>query len=295
MATTKAAFRLRCARRAGLVSTLLTTSAGDAGGNTFVMAGLLDIFPVALTELWVFEPTSGEQRRIVNYDPPEGIAFVNRPFSAQVGSAATLYLFRRFAPADYDEALRTAVEDVYPYLSQIIVDTSVETVANQYEYTIPSTIVDLERMMGGKVEMEADTGNATSPYLELRLWDTRRVITTASSTYTLGIDPRELTATRTLRITGLGMLAYPSTDATNIPLDAPQINLLTEATLYNLYAQAQGAPQGDTAKAAEREMYYRALYDSHKDVWGITLEPTDLKPAVSGMSIDLPLAYNSTP
>lgn len=282
------------ARRVGLVTDITTTSAGDTNGNTFVSTELLDRFPTSLSELWVYEPGNAEARRVVHYDEPEGIAFVNRPFSAQVGGGTQLYIFRRFSPDEFDEALRIAVEECYPYLSQVIVDTSLTTAADTYEYTVPSSIHDLERMYGGKVEIEANTGDADYPYLELRHWDTRRVYG-ASPSYKLLIHPSELMPGRTLRVFGLAPLTYPATDATTIPLDPPQINLLAYLTLANLYAIQQGAPAGDSNASAGLEAKFRAMYEQKRDEWGITLDPTDLRPPTGGVQRDLPIAYNADP
>jgi len=290
MSTTKAAFRLATAQRVGLVSTFTTTSAGDSGGNTFIALGLQDVFPDELTDMWVMD-INGVERVIVNYDVAEGIAFVNRPFSAQVASGVTLYIYRRFAPSDFDNALRLALDDVYPYLAQLLVDTSVETVAGTYEYTVPTTIRDLERMMGGLVEIEVNTVEATYPYRELRMWDTRR----STTAYTLTLNPREFVAERTLRITGLAPLPFPSTEATAMLLDSPQTTLLQYATLYNLYSTAQGAPKGDKTAAAQMEAKYRALYDQNKDVWGLILRASDLKSNDTGTSDGMPFAYYATP
>lgn len=295
MATTKAAIRLRAARRLGLVDTITTTSAGHADGHTFVATGLLDNFPTSLSEMWVYDPDQEESRRIINYDEPEGIAFVNRPFTAQINSADTLYIFRRFSPAAFDQALEQAVEDVYPYLFQRIVDTSLTTAAETYEYTIPASIRDLERMLGGKVEMQVRTDDADYPYVPLRMWETREAVTTASSSYTLVIHPDELVAGRTLRLRGIAPLAYPAGEADTVPVDAPQVNLLVFMVIANLYATTYGAPEGDSNRASGIEGRYRTLFETMRDQWGMTLDPEDIRPPIDGFDRDLPLAYNSTP
>lgn len=292
MSTTKANFRLSVARRLGVVKSITTSSDGDASGNTFVAVGLLDNFPTDLAEIWVYDPTQLEARRIVNYDEPEGICLVNRPFSAQVASGATLYIFRRFSPENYDDALRQAVEDCYPYLAQKVVDTSLTTVANQYDYTIPATIKSMERMDGATVEIEVTPGK---PYVELRLWDTRTVLTTSTQSYTLVLNPHEFLAGKTLRLTGLAPLAYPAADSDSLPIDAPQTTLLSLMVIKALYEQVQGAPGGDANAAAQREGKYLAEYERYKDAWGIVLDPTDLMPPIGGSRVDLPLAYNAEP
>lgn len=294
MPTTRANLRLEAARRLGLVSSITTSSEGHASGHTFVAVGLLDKFPTSLNELWVYNPSTSEERRVVNYDEPEGIAQVNRPFAAQIATSTTLYIFRRFAPSAYNDALQSAITDVYPYLAQMVVDTSLTTASEQYEYTIPSSIVSLERMDGGRVEMEVNTNDSDYPYVELRLWETREALTT-SRTHTLLIHPNELVADRTLRLRGLGYLTNPSTDAATVPLEGVQATLLIYKLIANLYAQAQGAPAGDGAMAQQMEAKYLAMFEQKRDEWGIILDPTDLRPPAGGHTRDLPLAYNAEP
>lgn len=295
MTTTKADFRLACARRVGLVVPVTTTAAGAADGSTFVAAGLIDQFPTDVTDKWVYRPGTSETRRIVAHDVPDSIAAVDRPFATQVADQTQLYVFKRFTPTEFDDALRDALNDVYPYLAQVIVDESLTLSQDTYEYTIPSAIRDLDRMMGGKVSLKVDTNVASYPYVEMRAWDTRRAITTASQSFKLVVHPSEHISGRTVRLEGLGPLAYPATDSDSIPLDAPELDLLVYMTLANLYAASQGAPYGDTGASGALEAKYRAMFEKEKDVKGLVLEPTQLKDNNRGVDLNLPIAYYATP
>ena len=290
MSETRAAFRLRVARLIGAVDELTTSSAGAADGSTLVIDELLDDYPSDTGSVYVWDDTQAEMRRVVEYEPVEGLLAVNRPFSAQVANSTTVYLFKRFRPSAYDTALRSALQDAYPYIASQVVNTSLTTAASTYEYTIPAAIEELERMLGGKVELQADPDVSTYPYQELVQWTTRRDDT--AGTYKLIIHPDELIVGRTLRLTGLAPITFPATDATAIALPSQALNLLAYLTAAHLYVASRGAPHGDVNHAVQQESYFRGMFEQRKDIDGIVLDPTAIQ-SNDGLGYNPPLAYHT--
>ena len=293
MAETRAAFRLRVARMVGAVDEYTTTAAGASDGSTVAIDALLDEYPSDTGSVYVWDNTQEEMRRVVEYEPVEAVLAVNRPFTAQVADDTVVYLFKRFTPADYNRALRTAIHDAYPYLARSVVDTSLTVLADTYEYNIPSTIEDLERMMGGKVWMQVNSDVATYPYAELKMWTTRRQNDASAESYKLVIHPDEHIVGRVLRLQGLGPLTFPATDAATIPLPSQALNLLAHLTAAHLYAQTRGDAHGDTTHAQQQEAYFRGMYEQRKDIDGLLLDPTDLRDVNGGLFIPDALAYHT--
>lgn len=297
MSETKAAFRLRVARRLGLVTEVTTTSVGLANGKSAVSLELADHFTsqASMEGKFVKDNTQTEWRRGIAYTPASGTISFGRGFTAQVADTTAIEVYDTFSPTDYDEALRAAIEEAYPYLAQLIVDTSVTLAANTYEYTIPSTILDLERMLGGKVERQHNTSVATYPYDEVLNWTTRHTQLTASQTYQLVVPVEEHITDRVLRITGLGLLVYPAADTDSLPLDSTGLNLLAYLTTAKLYSRAQNVGSEDRGFAEAQEQKYIGLWERFKDVWGDILDPTSMPRSDTGGVGDLPLARFAEP
>ena len=276
MAETKAAFRRRVGRLTRLVRVITTTAAGNAGGTTAVADSLLDYYPANAVArgLFCYHPVTFLWRRVSDYDTssPPTITF-SRAFSAQVAGSVALELYSTFPPEDFDEALRQALSEVFPYLATKVYDTSLTTAVNTYEYTIPSSILDMTRTLGARVEYQANTSEPTYPYQTIYGWTVRD----NNGARTLLIPPHEHPGARVLRLTGFGTLAYPATDATSIPLDEYQLQLLAYKTAEVLYRSAVTDPNTDRSFFDGQAARYNALFEQHKDGWGLVIEPTPMR------------------
>jgi len=283
MSVTRAAFRILCGSRIGAITTLTTTGQGTT--DIIVCADLNDANPSGVEGLFVQVGT--ETRRVVQFDPTTGQAAVNRAFTGVIDSGTVFHLYRRFTPDEYNTALEQAIADVWPYLYTLVIDDSLTTVANQFSYPIPATIVELERMSGGQVQLEANTSLSTYPYRKLTTWRTegRNIL----------LDPVELIPNRTLRVIGLGHIPVPADDTDTIDFDTPELTLLVYMTIANLYGMQLGVPRGDTDHTVGLEGKYRQLFDMNKDAWGITLVPERLEELGYRHPLRLPLAYFATP
>ena len=295
MSETKANFRLRVARALGIVEEVTTTSAGDSGGTTFVSAEMADKQPLLTGNEWALDVTQGETRKIVGYQPTETMAVVNRAYTAQVANSTSMQLYKRFSPSDIDEALRLALKASYPYIASVVVDTSITMADDTYEVAIPSTITDLERMLGARVQVEVDTNVATYPYADMQRWTTREAAAAAGESYTLLIHPSEHISGRTVRLIGLGPITFPATEAATLPLPETALELLALMTISKLYGRTAGVPSGDLQHAGAMMAQYQGLYDQFKDAWAITLDPGNLLDTHSGVGFNLPFAFHAEP
>lgn len=276
-------FRLLTMRRIGAISALTA----DANGSTtvFKCMALHDQAPSGGVGQSV--SINGETRIIIMADNADGLYALNRPLSTAVSADDDIYLYRRFSPEEIDIALAQAISDAWPYVAGDVVDETITTVAQQYEYNIPSSIYELERMSGGRVSIEVHPSQSTYPYQRLTSWHVRdgKIV----------IDPDELVPDRVLRVEGLGLIDVPVNDSDDIPYQQPEIDLLVFLTLANLYAKEQGTPNGDTQHAVAMEAKYRGLFEARKDVLGRVLEPEVMENLSSRRRLDLPLAYFATP
>ena len=296
MAETKAAFR----RRVGRMLRILTTATATGGGaDTFIAASLLDHFPTDddMVDAAIYSTDKSAWRRCSAWDASTFTGTVNRAWASAISTDA-LEIYNTFNPDELDAALQDALTEAYPYLATQVVNTSLVGVLSQYEYTIPSAITDLNRMLGGKVEVEWDTAVATYPYKEVRGWTTRDTrMGNASGAHTLIIPPAELPAVdSTIRLTGLGVLSYPSADATSIALPEEALRLLAYKVcevIWRDYAPQATGRDRDYANAQAQK--YTAQFDRYKDMFGIWLEPTAMRDTNLSSGLDLALARFAEP
>ena len=296
MAETKAAFRRRVGR---MLRILVTATATSGGGSSFVAASLLDHFPTDddMVDAAIYSATQSTWRRCSAWVASTFTGTVNRTFPIAIGTDA-LEVYNTFNPDELDAALQDALTEAYPYLATQVVNTSLIGVVSQYEYTIPSTITDLNRMLGGKVEAEVDTAVSTYPYQEVRGWTTRDTrMGNASGAHTLIIPPAEMPGVgNTIRLTGLGVLPYPSTDATSIPLSEEALRLLAYKVCEVIWRDyAPQATGRDRDYASSQAQKYAAQYDRYKDMFGIWLEPTAMQNMNLTSGLDLALARFAEP
>ncbi len=295
MAETKAVFRRRVGRLIRIV-TQATASGGSA--DTFVAESLLDHFPADddLTGMFVYDVGESNWRRVSDWAASTFTGTVNRDFDNNIANDDLLEIYSTFSPDEIDDALGDALEEVYPYIAETVIDTSLSGSTSVYEHTIPATIRDLSRMYGGSAAYQIDTNQATYPYQSLIGW-TVRDDRSGGGSYTLVVPPGEqVPADRTIRLVGMAPVSNPSTDASSITLESDTLRLLSwkvAEILWRDYApQADGR---DLAHANQRAQTYAGLYDSAKDRMGQVLDPTNIRDNNFGTFIDLALARNAEP
>lgn len=295
MSETKAAFRRRVGR---LTRTLAATATQSAGSTTTgTAAALLDYFPFAddMNNCAVYDLTQSEWRRVSDWDATTFTYTANRAFTATTTTHA-IEVYKGFTPADLDEALQQALTEVYPYIAAMIEDESITVAQQVYTYTIPATIRELTRMLGGKVEVRVVSAGTGFPFQEIPRWDVRKTRSAA------GVEAHKLQlfnlsglVGEVLRLTGLGHLTFPTTDATLIPLDEDGLQLLAYKTSEILWRNSLEADGTDIQRAEAKAQQFRQLYDQYKDVFGDILKPSRLNDPSFGGFGPLALAQNAEP
>lgn len=295
MSETKLNFRLRVARTLGIVEVITTSAGGDSAGTTFIAEEMADKEPLLVGDEWAYRVSDGTTRKVVNYQKTETMAVVSRAYASTIASAEVMHLYKRFSPNEIDEALRRALIESYPYIASVIVDTSITMSDDTFEETIPSTILDLERMLGGIVQVEVDTSLATYPYVDMVKWTTREQASAAGEGLTLLIHPSEHLSGRKLRLIGLGAVTYPASEAATLPLPEMSLQLLALMTISKLYEQAVSIPTGDVGHGGGMMGTYQQAFDAKKDAWAVLLDPTRMLDANSGAQVNLPFAFHADP
>lgn len=156
----KATFRKELAWRVGSWLNGTTSSAGAAGGTTFVMAGLSNYGDDFFKDQWALLTSggsSGEWRQITAYASSTGTFTVAPAFSAQVASSVTFEL-HKMRPDLYTLACNQAIRSAYPSVYRpvgihVLVDS------DNYEYGLPRGMRDVLRALYEETASEAVDDN----------------------------------------------------------------------------------------------------------------------------------------
>ena len=173
MSETKAAFRRRLGRLLHVMRTATTSATGTT--TSFTAISLTDVYGAnnSLNGVSAYDTAASEWRRVTVWLGTTGVATVNRAYTNSQANGRSLEIYEQFTPDDLDDALRMALVEAYEYLPSPTVDTSLTVVANQYEYTVPTTVRDLERSRGGRVQWQQNTAVSTFPYVDYDHWEIR--------------------------------------------------------------------------------------------------------------------------
>lgn len=292
MAETKAQFRARLGRMLTIYRTAVLDGSGST--TTFTCTPLTDVYDAdsSLNGASIYDTAASEWRRVTAWVGTTGVGTVNRAFTNSQAAARTIEVYEQFTPQDLDDALRQACTESYPYITGRVVDTSLTVVANQFEYTLPSTILDLDRMRGGHVMYQINTAISTFPYAEFEHWSVRTSSGTSGPTRTILIPDIYGKAGFTIRLIGWGVTSFPSTDATNIPLDEDSLQLLAYKAAEIVWRTGPRLTGRDAAFAKEQSESFRNLFNEMKDSWGSKMEPNRMESPNDYPLVDRPLAYN---
>jgi hypothetical protein len=292
MAETKSAFRRRVGRLMNILHSAVTSGTGDF--DTVVALTLTDFYPSddALNSAAIYDVAGAEWRVVTDWLASTGTATVNRNFTATQASGRSIDVFEQFNPDQLDDALRMALDEAYPYIATRVVDTSLTGITGQYEYTIPATIRDLNRMLGGRVQVEADTSISTFPYWNINHWEVRE---SGGASKTLLLQEIAGFVGRTIRLIGLGVPTFPSTDVTSVDLESDTLQLLAYKAAEILYRSGARSPGRDAEFSEMLSKKYGQMFEDKKDVWGVPLKPTSLQPSDNYPALDAPLSYYHTP
>ena len=145
MALSKQQVRRALAATMGDFVTLVTTSAGNAGGSTFVCTDF-DSKGTDFNIGWwaVIEADGGglqgkfaQVKGLVGTSP--ATFTISPPLGAQIGSGVTIGLYP-FRPSMYTVAFNEAVIESYPALHVGSMDDTLTVAANTWEYTLPAGV-----------------------------------------------------------------------------------------------------------------------------------------------------------
>lgn len=271
-----------------LIRSRIQVTTSGAGSTTEIVAAKLDDYitrPQLAQQYYAHIKAQGEWRRVTDYSDASFTATVNRAYTNTVGSGTVVDFYRYFNPDELDRALQDAGVECYPYLFDHVVDESLTTAETTWEYTIPSTIVDLRREWGGKVLWEWDTANATHPYRPVNTWRVR----TDGLTRTLVIEHETLPTNRTIRLEGIGYVDVPTADDDTINLSEEQVKLLLFKAAEILYRTSPSTGPQDRAFSEAQAQLWERKYMEHRDIWGDSFSPGNL---YSAAMADTALEYD---
>jgi hypothetical protein len=255
----------------GAASTTLGAAVTDATGTTFTVA---DSSVASAGDWGTVDGETFEITAIV--DTPD--AFTVR--RGMQGSTAATHLINAVIRINLDittqriiEALNLAQSAAYPQLSSIVSDTTLEVVANQWDYETPATIDHVRQVW-------IETSNS-GVYNQVNNWDMSTAgIIRLYQTYSTGRKIKVVGTKRFAALTYAGNIdaAFPTTDATALGYMAYEAaaNLVSEQQLRVSKrdgfvgitdAFAQGAPTVSLATGERyREIAQRYLRDATRNM-----------------------------
>lgn len=182
---------------------------------------------------WLFHNVdSGEWTEVSDWDQSTGTFTFSPALSAQVGSGVDFELTHRWTPDELKEYINKAINMAYPKLSKSIIDRSLLTVDDQYEYPIPSNIRDISRL---EIETLANS-SSTSQLTRGQPWK--------EMPYELlynGMDrsiqfKRNLDDDRRMRIHGSMLLEQLSGDTSYVEVTEPDVYYLVYLACHFAWA-----------------------------------------------------------
>lgn len=158
--------------------------------------------------------------------------WVNSTHTLTFAPAATLTagdlveMHERFSVNTYNDFINLAIEMVAKEALVNKVDTTVELVADTYQYTLPTQFLYVHR-----VEMESVTANVynTESPIDPRYW---RVVKAATTKIEFVKDRWTPTAERNIRISGLASPSILDTDGEECPLNPAYVSYQAAALLH---------------------------------------------------------------
>lgn len=156
--------------------------------------------------------------------------------AATHASSATVLVRPEFTQIEILDQLNAGLKAVWPYIYQDILDTSLTTVADTYEYTVPSvssSITYIPRIYGIDLKRSGETN-----YKPIRRWEIRR-----GSTPKI-MFPADLDAGGTLRVRG-----YAPFDDLALADSLPSAFPIQSEELLPLYAAQALLTSGEARRA----------------------------------------------
>lgn len=169
-----------------------------------------------------------------------------RGSTAASHATGTVVLIRpHFSALEILDALNASLTEMYPKVYKPVLDTSLTTLANTFEYTVPN-LDGVPIPYLSKIELKA---SGTSDYVEVRGWSVRRGATPK-------IQFRDVQETgATIRVHGFGPfaeLAYPDSLSAQFPLNLVKA-LPVGAASYLLASGEAGRVRADVLATDDRE------------------------------------------
>lgn len=246
-----------------LTKDMVTGTTTSAGGTTTANCASIGVtrFDDDHFNNWYFHRTSGTQEwtQVTDYAKAGGVLTL-APAIASVDSGVTFELTARWTPTDYREAINWAIVTAYPTLNRTIINRSLRTITDVFEYRLPMDIRNLS-----KVEIETDSDLATSAAARGQPWrEIPYSLLTDGLTKSIEFK-RELAAGRRLRITGTGVLSLLLNDSDYVELLEPQVSLITFLAAAYLYGQLPNdAASSDIDRFQELAQYYFGQFEHYK-------------------------------
>ncbi len=158
-------------------------------------------------------------------------------YTADAANLSNVWL-SRYSMTDMLRRIDDSVRELYPTLHRVVVDKSLATNSDLFEYPLP-TLYDQSGSVY-EVAINVSTGNTQTEWQQTYVYDPYFSIVNEGHTLRLSdlhTDGREI------RLTGIVPLESVTSQANTVNISGPQVELLVAYTKYKI-AQNQQAPVG---------------------------------------------------
>lgn len=213
---------------------------------------------------FIHNTTRGAWSQITSWTKSTATAVLS-PAIADQATGDTVELTRRFTPLEYREALNHAIAACYPILNRTIVNTSLQTALNTYQFAVPQ---DIKSVSSVEIESSAFASSTTDVTRGHPWTDVPFRIIRNGLRQTIELES-PLVANRRLRVIGTGPLSQLYNDSDYVEEIDPQLDILIFAAARYLYASlTNDSATSDIDRYRQLADYYMSKYMEKRGAYG---------------------------
>lgn len=211
-----------------------------------------------------------EWTEIVGWDQSTGQFQFNPAFSTQVMQDTSFEVYSRFTPDEIRDDINWAITNTFPTLSRPVVDLSIVTEDNVWQYDIPNNIKILNNVeVESKINNDETNHNSKGhpwravPYEDWIDGLSRKIEFLREPPFEDNFGGYRL------RLTGTTLLNYLYYDSDYVEVIEPQVELICYLAAYKLYLDLT-----NTSSSNDKDLYkeqaaaYLSLYEQFKKTMG---------------------------
>ncbi len=186
---------------------------------------------------WLYIPdflNTGKDRKVRLYYTANGTCNVwGAAYTSDASNLSNVWLFR-YSMTDTLQLIDKSVRELYPVLHRVIVDKSLATNSDLFEYPLPTVFDQIGAVY--EVAINVSAANTSTEWKQTYIYDNHFSVINEGHTLRLNdlhSDGREI------RLTGIVPLESVSHQVNTVNIAGPQLDLLIAYAKYKIYQQKQ--------------------------------------------------------